>query len=85
MYFDYTTLHCVFRLKIGFFHFLVVSLRCRGSNKATEKCTMAISDFVLMYNQAQEGLYGPSKNDRTAYDFHSELRGMKQTFVEEPT
>ena len=46
---------------------------------------MAISDFVLMYNQAQEGLYGPSKNDRTAYDFHSELRGMKQTFVEEPT
>ena len=33
---------------------------CRGGTK-NEKCPVAIADLVLLYNAAQEGLYGPVK------------------------
>ena len=40
---------------------------CRGGTK-NEKCPVAIADLVLLYNAAQEGLYGPVKNDRSEFD-----------------
>ena len=34
-----------------------------------------------MYNAAQEGLYGPSKNDRSAFDLFALCPGIKSGFV----
>jgi hypothetical protein len=34
-----------------------------------------------MYNAAQEGLYGPSKHDRSAFDLFALCRGTKSGFV----
>ncbi len=40
---------------------------CRGGSR-NEKCPVAFADLVLLYNAAQEGLYCPVKNDRSAFD-----------------
>ena len=49
--------------------------------KQNEKCPVAIADLVLMYNAATEGLYGPSKNDRSEFDLFSLCPGTKAGFV----
>ena len=49
--------------------------------KPNEKCPVGITDLVLMYNAAQEGLHGPSKNDRSAFDLFSLCPGTKAGFV----
>ena len=51
---------------------------CRGDPKANEKCPVGIADFVLLYTAAQEGLYGPSKSDRSAFDLFALCPGIKQ-------
>jgi hypothetical protein len=53
---------------------------CRGGSK-NEKCPVAIEDLVLLYNAAQEGLYGPVKNDRSAFDLFALCPGTKNGFV----
>ena len=49
--------------------------------KTSEKCPVSIADLVLMYNAAQEGLHGPSKNDRSAFDLFSLCQGTKAGFI----
>ncbi len=46
-----------------------------------EKCPVAIADLVLLYNAAQEGLYCPAKNDRSAFDLFALCLGTKNGFV----
>jgi hypothetical protein len=53
---------------------------CRGGSK-NEKCPVAIADLVLLYNSAQEGLYCPVKNDRSAFDMFALCPGTKNGFV----
>ncbi len=53
---------------------------CRGGSK-NEKCSVAIADLVLLYNATQEGLYGPVKNDRSAFDLFALCPGTKKWFV----
>jgi hypothetical protein len=53
---------------------------CRGGSK-NEKCHVAIEDLVLLYNAAQEGLYGPVKNDRSEFDLFALCPGTKNGFV----
>ncbi len=53
---------------------------CKGGIQ-NEICPVAIADLVLMYNVAQEGLYGPSKNDRCAFDLFALCPGTKTGFV----
>jgi hypothetical protein len=53
---------------------------CRSGNK-NEKCPVAIADLVLLYNTAQEGLYGPVKHDRSAFDLFALCPGRKNGFV----
>ncbi len=53
---------------------------CRGGSK-NEKCPVAIEDLVLSYNAAQEGLYGPIKDDRSAFDLFALCPGTKKGFV----
>ena len=57
-----------------------VDCNSRGG-KANEKCPVGIADLVLMYNAAQEGLHGPSKHDRSAFDLFSLCPGTKTGFV----
>ena len=54
---------------------------CFRGGKPNEKCPVAIADLVLLYNAAQEGLYGPSKNDRSAFDLFALCPGTKSGFV----
>jgi hypothetical protein len=54
---------------------LIVALRCRGGSN---KCPMAISDFVLLHNKAAEGL---AKSDRVGYDIYSGIAGTKALFL----
>ena len=79
----YVTLHLVIPQQILAFSFSECWFcsRCRGGPKANEKCPVAISDLVLLYNQAQEGLFGACKNDRTVFDFYAALPGMKMQFI----
>ncbi len=51
------------------------------TNGAYNKCPVAIADLVLLYNAAQEGLYGPVKNDRSAFDLFALCQGTKNGFV----
>ena len=53
---------------------------CRGGSK-NEKCPVAIEDLVLLYNAAQEALYGPVKNDSSAFDLFALCPGTKNGFV----
>ena len=46
-----------------------------------EKCPVAIADLVLLYNAAQEGLYGPVKIDRSAFDLFALCPGTKNGCV----
>ena len=58
-------------------------IRCfalRGGSK-NKKCPVAIADLVLLYNTAQEGLYGPVKHDRSAFDLFALCPGTKNGFV----
>jgi hypothetical protein len=50
---------------------------CRGG----PKCPVAMADLVLLYDAAQEGLYGPVKNDRSAFDLFALCQGTKTGFV----
>ena len=43
--------------------------------------TVAIADLVLLYNAAQEGLYGPVKHDRSAFDLFALCLGTTNGFV----
>ena len=54
---------------------------CFRGGKPNEKCPVAIADLVLLYNAAQEGLYGPCKNDRSAFDLFALCPGTKSGFV----
>jgi hypothetical protein len=54
---------------------------CFRGGKQNEKCPVAIADLVLLYNAAQEGLYGPSKHDRSAFDLFALCPGTKSGFV----
>jgi hypothetical protein len=40
-----------------------------------------MEDLVLLYNAAQEGLYCPVKNDRSAFDLFALCPGTKNGFV----
>ncbi len=51
---------------------------CRGG-KRNEKCRAAITDLVLLYNAAQEGLYGASNYDRSA--LFALCQGTKSGFI----
>jgi hypothetical protein len=51
----------------------------RGGTK-NEKCPVAIADLVLLYNAAQEGLYGPVKHDRSAFELVALYQGTKMGF-----
>jgi hypothetical protein len=53
---------------------------CRGGTK-NEKCPVAIADLVLLYNAAQEGIYGPVKHDSSAFDLFALCPGTKIVFV----
>ncbi len=55
---------------------------CRAGSK-NEKCPVAIAVLVLsgLYNAAQEGLYGPVKHDRSAFDWFALCLGTKNGFV----
>ena len=46
-----------------------------------KKCPVAIADLVLLYNAAQEGLYGPVKHDRSAFDLFALCPGTKNGIV----
>ncbi len=56
-------------------------LLCRGSSNAKVKCPWAISDIAMMFNQAQEGLYGPSKADCSVLDLFTTLPGVRELWV----
>ena len=72
--------------KILFFHILHsvwmshLLCDCRGGTK-NEKCPVAIAYLVLLYNAAQEGLYGPVKHDRSAFDLFALCLGTTNGFV----
>jgi hypothetical protein len=55
----------------------ILNCCCRGG-KQNEKCPVAIEDLVLMYIAAQEGLYGPSKPDWSAFDLFALCPGTNQ-------
>ncbi len=62
-------------------HAYMLLCDCRGGSK-NEKCPVAIEDLVLLCNAAQEGLYGPVKNDMSAFDLFALCPGTKNGFVE---
>ena len=62
-------------------HSYTLLCACRGGSK-NEKCPVAIADLVLLYNAAQEGLYGPVKNDRSAFDLFALCLNTKNGFVQ---
>ena len=79
-------IHCIPQ-KILFFNILdavshsyTLLCACRGGSK-NEKCPVAIADLVLLYNAAQEGLYCPVKNDKSAFDLFVLCPGTKNGFV----
>ncbi len=59
-------IHCIAQKNLFFnildsaSHAYTLLRDCRGGSK-NEKCPVAIEDLVLLYNTAQEGLYGPVK------------------------
>ncbi len=53
---------------------------CRGC-KDKEKCPIAISDIMLVYNQAQDGLYRSCLNDCTAFNSFSTFFNLFPHFL----
>jgi hypothetical protein len=53
---------------------------CRGGSK-NEKCPVAITDLVLLYNAAQESLYCPVISDSRAFDLFALCPSTKKDFV----
>ncbi len=72
--------HLFFNIFDSASHEYILLCVCRGGSK-NEKCPVAMEDLVLLYNAAQEGLYGPVKNDRSAFDLFALCPGTKNGFV----
>ncbi len=62
-------------------HSYTLLCTCRGGSK-NEKCLVTIAGLVHLYNAAQEGLYCPVKNDRSAYHLFALCLGTKKCFVQ---
>ncbi len=79
-------MHCIpqkiiyFNILDSVLHAYTLLCNCRGGSK-NEKCPVAIADLVLLYNAAQESLYGPVKNNRSAFDLFALCQGTKNVFV----
>jgi hypothetical protein len=79
-------IHCISQKNLFFnildsvSHEYTLLCDCRGRSK-NEKCPVAIADLELLYNAAQDGLYDPVKNDRSAFDLFALCQGTKNGFI----
>jgi hypothetical protein len=53
----------------------LLSFLCRG---AKDKCLVSISDIVLLYNKAQEGI---AKTDRLGFDIYNGIADVKSLWL----